>query len=64
VNEYSVRRLALILSVQAEIEGMKARNITRLDRGDALAYSDEDFQMKAEQLRNLAHSHNEVMSQY
>ena len=58
MNECSIRRYALILAVQAEIEGMKAPNQERLCNGQALAYSDEAFKEKAERLRDLAYTHD------
>ena len=59
MNEYDVKRLALVLAVQAEIEGMKAENTQRNQMNYSLAYTDADFHEKAEELRNLANSHNE-----
>ena len=61
MNEYDIRRLALILAVQADIEGMKAENLTRAQRRESLAYPDSEFMMKSEELRNLAASHNEQL---
>lgn len=49
-------RLALILAVQAEIEGMKAENKQREIMGDSLSYDEESFQNKAEHLRGLAYA--------
>ena len=48
MEHYDVKRLALVLSIQAEIEGMKVRNLV-----DA-CYSDHHFEDKAEELRNAA----------
>jgi hypothetical protein len=61
MNEYDVRRLALILAVQAEIEGMKADNKQREYNGNAMAYDETSFSEKAEELRNLAACHNEQL---
>jgi hypothetical protein len=58
MNEYDVKRLALILAVQAEVEGMKAINAQRVFDQE---YTMEDFQKKAEELRNLAYCHNEQL---
>ena len=55
---YNVKRLALVLAVQAEIEGMKADNLLREQIGYSPAYGDVQFCEKAEELRNLAHSHD------
>lgn len=56
-----VRRLALVLALQAEIEGMKAENIIRESRGEALAYPGSMFTEAADELRNLAASHDEQL---
>ena len=58
---YNVRRLALVLAKQAEIEGMKVENSERKAQYLAPAYSDEDFQIKAAELNNLAYAHNEQL---
>ena len=54
MNDYTVRRLALVLAVQAEIEGMKAENMQREQQGYSMAWTETDFCQKAEELRNLA----------
>lgn len=59
MNEYDLKRLALILAVQAEIEGMKAAN----DRQKTFhlaepLYSEHHFSGKAEELRVLAYKHD------
>tara|TARA_R110000851_G_scaffold254895_1_gene407505 strand:+ start:779 stop:967 length:189 start_codon:yes stop_codon:yes gene_type:complete len=59
IDHYTVKRLALVLAVQAEIEGMKSENAHRENCGNAQAYGDEDFQSKANELENLAHAHDE-----
>ena len=61
MNEYDVKRLALVLSVQAEIEGMKTENKEREYNNYAMAYTDQDFNDKAEELRNYAYAHNEQL---
>lgn len=58
---YNVKRLALVLAVQAEIEGMKAQNIIREQRGDSLAYGEIQFSDKAEELKNIAFAHGEQL---
>ena len=50
----TVKRLALILAVQAEIEGMKASNANRAQENWSMAYGDEDFNNKADELREIA----------
>jgi hypothetical protein len=61
MNNYDVKRLALVLSIQAEIEGMKAENIQREAQRLAQAYGDEQFQYMAEELRNMAAKHDEQL---
>lgn len=61
MNEYDVKRLALVLVVQAEIEGMKAENKIREVRDCSPAYNEGDFQDKAEKLKDLAFIHNEQL---
>ena len=58
---YDVKRLALVLAVQAEIEGMKAANVQRSSIGSSLAYDHQDFYSKSCELENLAHAHNEQL---
>ncbi len=50
-----VRRLALVLAIQAELEGMKAENVGRWQDGHGNAYGGEDFQCKVDELRNIAY---------
>ena len=57
MNEYDIKRLALILAVNAEIEGMKALNMFRERRGETIAHSEDYFYQKAEELRVLACLH-------
>lgn len=61
MGEYDVVRLGLILAVQAEVEGMKAMNQTRIQEGHAVAYDDVAFVSKAEELRNLAYCHGKQL---
>lgn len=61
MTNYDVKRLALVLAVQAEIEGMKALNSDRLQNNHTIAYMDEDFQTKAEELRILASKHDDQL---
>jgi hypothetical protein len=57
MEDSSVKRLGLILAVQAEIEGMKVENsIFKHSHGIDL-YDKEAFQAKAEELRNIACCH-------
>lgn len=61
MNDYTVKRLALILAVQADIEAMKAENDRRKDEGMAQAYDESFFFNKAEELRDLAYKHDEQL---
>lgn len=61
MNEYDVKRLALVLSVQAEIEGMKAENMLRQQNDEAPAYGSKAFGELANRLGNLAYAHNEQL---
>lgn len=56
-----VKRLGLILAVQAEIEGMKAENETSRLNILPPTFCQAYFQEKAEELRNLAYCHNEQL---
>ena len=58
---YNVRRLALVLAIQAEIEGMKAENLMREQLNHSPAYNDQHFKDKAEELRSMAYAHNEQL---
>jgi hypothetical protein len=53
---YNVKRLALVLSIQAEIEGMKVQNLLEPN-----TYTKDDFFTKAELLRLIAYAHNEQL---
>lgn len=61
MNEYDIKRLALILAEQSEIEGMKAENYQRAHLNESVAYPDSEFMMKADQLRELAYKHNDEL---
>jgi aspartate/glutamate racemase len=58
---YDIRRLALIQAVMAELEAMRAYNEQKILSGCTditILYSAEYFFQKAEELRNLAHTHD------
>jgi hypothetical protein len=57
---YNVKRLALVLAVQAEIEAMKAENIVREQNNQSPAYI-EQFYDKAQELRDLAYANDEQL---
>ena len=61
MDYYDVKRLALVLSVQAEIEGMKSKNAQQARFKHLPTYAEEDFKSKAAELENLAHAHNEQL---
>jgi hypothetical protein len=72
MNEYDVRRLALVLAIQAEIEAAKLDNEVRIKNGTyvyadgsaqtpELNYPSQWFDNKAEELRILAYKHNEQL---
>lgn len=61
MNEYDVKRLALVLAVQAEIEGMKAENILREQNNESPAYGLKQFLELANRLNDLAYAHNEQL---
>jgi hypothetical protein len=57
MEDYVVKRLAWIYAIQAEIEGMKAKNKERESEGMSLAYSQEHFENMAYELRAVAAKH-------
>lgn len=58
---YNVKRLAMVLSIQAEIEGMKAENMLREINNTPPAYIFKDFQFLSSKLNDLAYTHNEQL---
>lgn len=61
MNEFDVKRLAAVLAIQAEIEGMKVANIERESQNFALAYGEKDFMHAAQELKNLSYYHNDQL---
>ena len=61
MDENTVRRLALVLSVQSEIEGMKAENALRETCKHSPSYGEAAFMDKAEELRNIAYAHRDQL---
>jgi len=61
MDTYDVRRLALIFAVQAEIDGMNTTNYTSINTDGVIYWDENHFKEKAEELRNLAASHNEQL---
>lgn len=58
MNEYDVKRLAEVLAIQAEIEGMKLDNLQREQDQLAYSYTLQAFYDKAEELRVIADKYN------
>jgi hypothetical protein len=61
MTHYDVKRLALVLAVQAEIEGMKIENIIREHKEQSPAYGEEQFNSCASRLENLAYAHDDEL---
>lgn len=61
MTDYTVKRLALVLEVQAGIEGMKAANLPREQNGESQAYGSKDFNDAAMRLGELAYAHDEQL---
>lgn len=61
MNEYDVKKLALILSIQAEVEGMKAENLLREQNNHTPAYLEKQFNEIAHRLSDIAYAHNEQL---
>lgn len=59
MNSYDVKRLALVLAKQAEIEGMKSENVFYVNEYGAPKYNEEAFIQKKMDLENLAYAHDE-----
>ncbi len=61
MNDNAIKRLGLILSVQAEIEAMKAENTIRKESGRSLTYDERAFFEKSEALKELCYKHDEQL---
>lgn len=61
MNETAVKRLGLILSIQAEIEGMKADNLHREQNGLSPAWGIEAFDCKAEEIKDIVYKHEDQL---
>lgn len=51
MNEYDIRRLALVLAIQAEVEGMKAKNAENVFSKE---YTMEDFQKESRRIKKFS----------
>ena len=58
MTNYDIKRLALVLSTQAEIEAMKVANACRDMPTEAPANDDSHFFGKAEELEAIASKHD------
>jgi hypothetical protein len=58
MEESDIKRLGLILAIQAEIEGMKAENLLC---GDTPMYQNNRFLEKAEQLKSIVYCHKDEL---
>lgn len=56
-----IKRLGLILAVQAEIEGMKSENMQREQQGFSMAWTETDFCQKAEEIRDIVNKHDDQL---
>lgn len=56
MEQLEIKRLGLILAVQAEIEGMKIENLQRDYPFQAAVYSGDDFQAKADEIKNIVYA--------
>lgn len=62
MNQNDVKRLALVLSIQAEIEGMKAHNkICEINGNAEIMHNQSSFNQKGEELSNLAFAHDDQL---
>jgi ABC-type thiamine transport system substrate-binding protein len=59
---YNLKRLALILAIQTEVDGAKLDNFISQSQGfTTFNYDSYWFQTKAQELTNLAYKHNEQL---
>ena len=61
MTDYTVKRLALVLTIQAEIEGMKTRNELNCRTGCNPVYDESCFYEKQIELIDLANKPNEQL---
>ena len=61
MNEYDIKRLAEVLAIQAEIEGMKIFNVEKVQNDMTPGYDQVSFNQMADQLRVAASRHNDQL---
>lgn len=61
MTDYTVKRLARVLSLQAEVEAMKAANEARRVNDQSPAYNEGDFIEISNRLEAMAHKHDEQL---
>ncbi|MCP4607715.1 MAG: hypothetical protein GY845_03220 [Planctomycetes bacterium] len=61
MTQSDIKRLGLILAIQAEIEGMKAHNTYCMYTAKYIAYDESAFIDKAEELRNMSYCHDQQL---
>ena len=54
MNAWLLAKQAEMFSIMVEVEGMKALNQYRIDRGEAIAYDDNSFQEQANLLKSIS----------
>jgi hypothetical protein len=59
MNEFDIKRLALVYALQADIEAMKVSNKQRDD--DNPLYDADQFYLKSDELQQLAAKHNDQL---
>ena len=55
MEDWQVKLQIDAMAYLVEMEGMNAENIIRESKGESLAYTAEDFNYIASEMRNLAH---------
>lgn len=61
MTDLDIKRLGLILAVQAEIDGMKFADQLQLINYENTAYPESAYVSKAEELRNLVYAPEEAL---
>lgn len=61
MTQADVKRFAAVLSVQAEIEGMKVFNLMREQSGESPGYTQFHFSEMADMLRKLSEAKDEEL---